>query len=137
MDEQDKSGGFRVTDRRRFTETGAEREDPPSNDGPAPSSDPASPQSESEPAEPVTLSTFVLGLSTQALLLLGEIPDPESGTPARDLVGAKHMIDILGILKEKTRNNLEQAEEALLESVLYDLRMRYVELVRGAKKEGA
>jgi hypothetical protein len=137
MDEQDKSGGFRVTDRRRFTETGAEREAPPSNDGPAPSSDPAPPQSESEPAEPVTLSTFVLGLSTQALLLLGEIPDPESGTPARDLVGAKHMIDILGILKEKTRNNLEQAEEALLESVLYDLRMRYVELVRGAKKEGA
>jgi hypothetical protein len=137
MDEQDKSSGFRVTDRRRFTETGTVREDPPSNDGPAPSSDPAPPQSESEPVEPVTLSTFVLGLSTQALLLLGEIPDPESGTPVRDLVGAKHMIDILGILKEKTRNNLEQAEEALLESVLYDLRMRYVELVRGAKKEGA
>ncbi|MCI0636564.1 MAG: DUF1844 domain-containing protein [Actinobacteria bacterium] len=87
--------------------------------------------------EPVSFSTFVLGLSTQALMLLGEIPDPSSGQTARDLVGSKHVIDILGILRDKTRNNLEQAEEHLLDSILYDLRMRYVELVRGAKKEEA
>lgn len=54
----------------------------------------------------------------------------------RDLGAAKHVIDILGILREKTRNNLEQGEESLLDSVLYDLRMRYVELVRGGVKEG-
>jgi hypothetical protein len=46
------------------------------------------------------------------------------------------VIDILGILKDKTRGNLEQAEERLLEAVLYDLRMKYVEIVRGSK-EGA
>jgi hypothetical protein len=45
------------------------------------------------------------------------------------------VIDILGILREKTRSNLEPGEESLLDSVLYDLRMRYVELVRGGVKE--
>ena len=55
----------------------------------------------------------------------------------RDLGAARHVIDILGILQAKTKNNLEQAEERLLEAVLYDLRMRYVELVRGTSKEEA
>src|SRR5439155_531387 len=56
--------------------------------------------------EPVTFSTFVLGLSTQALLHLGEIPNPMTRALERDLVAAKHVIDILGILREKTRSNL-------------------------------
>ena len=86
--------------------------------------------------EPVTFSSFVLGLSTQALLHLGEIPNPLSEAVERDLDAAKQVIDFLGILREKTRNNLEQGEETLLDSVLYDLRMRYVELVRPAMKEG-
>jgi hypothetical protein len=55
----------------------------------------------------------------------------------RDLGAAKHVIDIIGILRDKTRNNLDQSEETLLDSVLYDLRMRYVELVRRGTKEGA
>ena len=82
------------------------------------------------------LVAFVLGLSTQALLHLGEIPNPVSKAIERDLVAAKQVIDILGILREKTRNNLESAEESLLDSMLYDLRMRYVQLVRGSSKEG-
>ena len=49
---------------------------------------------------------------------------------------SKQLIDILGMLREKTRNNLEPGEESLLDSVLYDLRMRYVELVRQKPKEG-
>ncbi|HXJ36319.1 MAG TPA: DUF1844 domain-containing protein [Candidatus Eisenbacteria bacterium] len=140
MDEhQDKPGGFRVTDRRRFTDAGQEREpgdETPGEGGAAPAGGPAG-SPDSEPAEPVTFSTFLLGLSTQALLHLGEIPDPTSGQTERDLVAAKHVIDIIGILQQKTKNNLEQAETGLLESVLYDLRMRYVALVRGTKKEGS
>src|SRR5262249_680583 len=89
------------------------------------------------PDEPVSFSTFILGLSTQALLHLGDIESPMSGQVERDLPAARHVIDILGILQAKTRNNLEQAEERLLEAVLYDLRMRYVELVRGTSKEEA
>ena len=48
----------------------------------------------------------------------------------RDLEAAKHVIDILGILQEKTRNNLDPGEDSLLASVLYDLRLRYVDLTR-------
>ena len=73
----------------------------------------------------------------KALLHLGEIEDPMSGRLDRDLGAAKHVIDILGILKDKTKGNLEQSEERLLDAVLYDLRMRYVELMRGSPKEEA
>jgi hypothetical protein len=84
---------------------------------------------------PVTFSSFLLGLSTQALLLLGEIPNPVSGQIETDLVAAKHVIDILGVLETKTRGNLDAAEHTLVESVLYDLRIRYVEIVQRQSKE--
>src|SRR5262245_25644806 len=83
----------------------------------------------------VTFSSFLLGLSTQALLHLGEIPNPAGGQAETDLVAAKQVIDILGMLEAKTRGNLEQAEQGLVESVLYDLRMKYVELRRRNAKE--
>lgn len=134
-DEQEKSGGFRVTDRRRFTESGAERDAAAPDSASPEASGGAEPFGSHEPPAAVTFSTFVLGLSTQALLLLGEIPDPQTGKQDRDLVEAKQVIDILGLLKAKTLNNLEQSEEGLLDSVLYDLRIRYVELVRGPKKK--
>ena len=141
-EEKDPSRGFRVTDRRRFSDEGEARdvdeapEQAAAQDAPIPREPaPATPTGEGlGPEEPVSFSTFVLGLSTQALLHLGEIEDPAIGRLERDLAAAKHVIDILGILKDKTRGNLEQAEERLLEAVLYDLRMKYVELVRGSKE---
>src|SRR5262249_39229000 len=110
--EQDKEErrGFQVKDRRRFSETGEARSGAREEAGeePAPASraasEPSSPPHPSAPEEPVTFSTFVLGLSTQALLHLGEIADPVSGAVERDLGAAKHVIDILAILGEKTRN---------------------------------
>ena len=126
MDEQQEKPGFRVTDRRRFAGAGDEG---------APSGAEAEPEGPRPESEPVTFSTFVLGLSTQALLHLGEIASPLDGKVEQDLPAAKHVIDILGILRDKTRGNLERAEEQLLDSMLYDLRMRYVELVRGGKKK--
>ena len=126
---------FQVKDRRRFSETGEARAEG-ADESARPSAPPPPPAAE-EPRgdEPVSFSTFVLGLSTQALLHLGEIPDPASNTTQRDLGAAKHVIDILAILREKTRSNLEPDEEALLDSMLYDLRMRYVELARRVTKE--
>jgi hypothetical protein len=53
-----------------------------------------------------------------------------SGGVARDLGAARQIIDILGILREKTRGNLDRGEEKLLEEILYDLRIRYVEAVK-------
>lgn len=146
MDE-DREGqrGFTVKDRRRFSETGDAREaatapspePPPSGPGPTPPPppEPTAPPAEGAAGEPVTFSTFVLGLSTQALLHLGEIPNPVTRALETDLDAARQLIDILGILAEKTRNNLEPGEQSLLESALYDLRMRYVELRRAGAKE--
>ena len=142
VDDKDSSRGFRVTDRRRFSDEGETREDegsPGSEPEAAPAPEPQAPQAAAPtpaPDEVVSFSTFLLGLSTQALLHLGEIEDPASGRVERDLGAAKHVIDILGILQGKTRGNLEQGEEQLLDAVLYDLRMRYVELVRGPSREG-
>jgi len=143
--DKDSSRGFRVTDRRRFADGEAHAEEtadaateagtvPPPEAAPACGAEgTAAPM----PEEPVSFSTFILGLSTQALLHLGDIESPVSGRVERDLGAARHVIDILGILEAKTKNNLEQAEAQLLEAVLYDLRMRYVELVRGTPKEEA
>lgn len=135
-EEKEERRGFRVTDRRRFVE-GADTGDAPET-APPPPSDPPPAHADEPPAadEPVTFATFVLGLSTQALLHLGEIENPMTGRVERDLVAAKQVIDILGILHEKTRNNLDASEERLLDSMLYDLRMRYVDLARGEVKEG-
>ena len=136
--EKEERRGFRVTDRRRFAETGEARGDePPEAAAEAPPAGQRSEPSKAPPgqsgqaiSEPVSFSTFVLGLSTQVLLHLGEIPNPMTNAVERDLEAAKHVIDILGVLQEKTRNNLDPGEQTLLASVLYDVRMRYVELVR-------
>ncbi len=137
-DDKEERRGFQVRDRRRFSDSGEARPDvaeetaePPPRPAAAESAAPGTAPAD----EPVTFSTFVLGLSTQALLHLGEIPNPMTRALERDLGAAKHVIDILGILQEKTRSNLEPGEASLLDSVLYDLRMRYVELVRGGMKE--
>jgi hypothetical protein len=137
MDEDsEERRGFRVTDRRRFSDTGEARGGVGAGTEPVEAPAAGQPPPRTNAEEPVTFSTLVLGLSTQALLHLGEIPSPDSGAIERDLAAAKHVIDILGILGEKTRNNLEPGEQTLLNSVLYDLRIRYVELVPPSVKEG-
>ncbi len=85
---------------------------------------------DAEAAAEINFSTFIVGLSTQALLHLGEIPDPATGQQARDLTGAQQLIDILGMLQEKSRGNLEPGEQSLIEAILFDLRMKYVEIAR-------
>ena len=83
---------------------------------------------------PPTFATFVLSLSTSALLQLGAIEDSsKEGAPARepDLAMARHTIDILEVLSEKTRGNLDEREEELLSGVLHDLHMRFVEAQKG------
>lgn len=74
--------------------------------------------------------TFVLSLNQNALMHLGDAPDPATGAPQRDLALARQTIDLLALLQDKTRNNLTGEEEQVLHQVLYDLRMRYVEVSR-------
>ena len=78
----------------------------------------------------LTFASFVVGLSTEALALMGEMPHPATGERMHDLLGAQQLIDIIAILQTKTRGNLTHDEEALLEAILFDLRMKYVEKAR-------
>jgi hypothetical protein len=71
-------------------------------------------------------SSFIFSLSTSALLHLGEVPDPLTQKRERDLPLAKQTIDILGMLREKTRGNLTPDEEKLMDNILADLRWRYI-----------
>jgi hypothetical protein len=73
-----------------------------------------------------TFSTFVLSLASSALVQLGEVADPESGKMAQDQAMAKHSIDILAMLQDKTTNGLDKDESRLLDGLLYELRMKYV-----------
>jgi hypothetical protein len=74
----------------------------------------------------VNFSSFLLSISSSILLHLGEIADPQSGEKKKDLALAKQSIDIISLLKDKTKGNLTQEEEKLLDHLLYDLRMRFV-----------
>ncbi len=78
------------------------------------------------PLPEVNFVNFVFSLSTSALIQLGEIKDPQTQQQAKSLPLAKQTIDLIGMLREKTKGNLTSDEEKLVETVLYDLRMRYV-----------
>jgi hypothetical protein len=82
------------------------------------------------PLPEVNFSAFVYSLSTSALVHLGEIPEPITQKMDKNLPLAKQTIDILGILQEKTKGNLTHEEASLLDSFLYDLRMRYVKAMK-------
>jgi hypothetical protein len=70
---------------------------------------------------------FAASLYMSALMQLG-LAAPQGGKPQVDMMGARQTIDILGILKEKTKGNLAPAEENMLQNVLYELRMAYLEV---------
>ena len=89
------------------------------------------PDKSGEPAlPPVDFATFVLSLGSSALMHLGEVEVPGAGTYEKNLPMAKHSIDILSMLEDKTRGNLDPAEGQLLENLLFDLRLRYLEASR-------
>jgi hypothetical protein len=81
------------------------------------------------PQPEITFSSLILSLSSTAFMHLGALPDPNSGKTEKNLLLAKQTIDLLGVLREKTRNNLDQDEENLFEHLLYDLRMAYIKEV--------
>lgn len=139
VDEEKETRGFKVEDRRRFSADGEARPEAAATDAPAaPPQAAAEPGPKAAPPPPapgkgvaeVSFSALVISLSTQAMVLLGEIPDPSTRAPAADLDGARQVIDILGMLQLKTRGNLDEAESGLIESALFDLRMQYVQRAR-------
>ena len=82
------------------------------------------------PLPEVNFNSLIFSLSSSALLHLGEIADPHTGEKKEDIALAKHSIDTIGMLKEKTKGNLTEEEEKFLDSILTDLRWRYVKATK-------
>ena len=78
----------------------------------------------------LTFSTFILSLSTSVLVNLGELPDPLKNEKDINLPLAKQTIGIIEMLMEKTKGNLTEDEDRLIDSMLYDLRMKYIEAAK-------
>jgi hypothetical protein len=88
----------------------------------------AHPAHDEAPAMPeIDFGMFVMSLASSVLVHLGEIEHPDSHERHANLALAKQTLDILGMLKDKTRGNLTQEETQVLENLLYDLRMKYVD----------
>ena len=83
----------------------------------------------------LTFTAFVVSLATTAAIHFGDLVDPASGAPTEsNLDGAAQMIDILSLLEEKTRGHLTAEERQVLEQVLYELRMRFIEAKNGGRR---
>ncbi len=139
MEEETKGKGFVIKDRRMFTETGEARQEKAEaqeEKRPEPPEEPAGKPAEEarnreeprreQPMPEMNFSNFVISLSTSVMLHFGDFPDPATKKAERNLVAAKQTIDILGMLKEKTKDNLEPDEQGLLDAMLFELRMRFV-----------
>ena len=94
------------------------------------------PESGQDEATAVTFVGFVLSLAHTAAFHFGDVPDPVTGQSAQtNLAAAQQIIDILAMMEQKTRGNLTAEERQLLEQLLYELRMRYVEAGKAASSE--
>jgi len=133
---------IKVKDRRTFTEeadadepagagraTEAERE--ATRDAYAEAAGECVEPDQDRPLPPVDFSTLVLSIAQGALMNLGELEDPETGEKSENFALARHNIDLLSLLQDKTRGNLDHDEQKLIENLLYDLRMKYVSQCRG------
>ena len=82
---------------------------------------------------PASFATLVSSIVTQILFALGAFADPQTGRRYRNLALAKHHIDVLGILEEKTKGNLTPEEKQLLDNALYEVRMAFVQAAQGGR----
>ena len=102
----------------------AAKEETPSKEEPSAKEEPPA-QAEGQDFE-LNFSTFVLSLSSSAFYHLRDIPDPMTGKKEENLPAVKQTIDILIMLQEKTKNNLDAEEAKLMEQLVYELQMKYV-----------
>ncbi len=134
MPEKEDSPGFKVVDRRGFASDGSRREEEPSPDPGPPKVAAKPPATErpfadaEDPLGPSGFETIVSYLSTTAFFQLGLLPGPGGERIPPDLVNARRTIDMLEVLQQKTRGNLTAAETQMLEEVLYEMRMSFVEI---------
>ena len=151
-EEKNESGGFKVVDKRSFTADGTRREGegergeaearepaaPSRPPGPAREPSGSAPRPAPARAEPELEEEFEVGaagfdtlvsyLSTTAMFQMGLLAGPGGERTPADLVNARRTIDLLDVLQRKTQGNLIADETKLLDDVLYELRLTYVEI---------
>ncbi len=134
-DDKDSASGFKVVDKRTFATDGTRRPDVPEDEergtpsAPPPPSAARSTQPSVPAAEPDEgFETLVSYLSTTAMFQLGALPGPSGERIPADMPNARRTIELLEVLQRKTRGNLTPDESRLLEDVLYELRMSYLEI---------
>ncbi len=137
MDNNDEKS-FSVKDRRAFTEDGDIRPESSKNENAEEVKDSStevesaaqeSAEGVSENAMPfpeINFASFILSLHTSVLFHFGDLKDPVTEQTARNLPAAKQTIDLISMLQEKTKGNLDEYEQKLVEEVLFELKMRYV-----------
>ncbi|MGD9160374.1 MAG: DUF1844 domain-containing protein [Desulfobacteraceae bacterium] len=133
METEDK--GFTVRDRRSFDEEGDIKDEKETTGAKEPEQQTKEEQKETEstqapPLPEVNFNSLIFSLSSSALLHIGEIADPQTGEKRVDLPMAKHSIDIISMLKDKTKGNLDNEEQQFIDNILTDLRLRYVKAVK-------
>ncbi len=133
MAESEEEKGFKVTDKRRVTLDDQGTDSPKAE--PPPKMDQDIKEEEEKPGR-IDFSTFILSLGSSTLTLLGVVEDPIKREKIVNLPQAREMIDLLTILQEKTKGNLSKEEGILLDNLLFDLRMRYVEKKEKSNKQG-
>lgn len=114
---------FKVTDRR------GRREGPP-RQSPTPPSGSSAPEQQPIGATPAELSALLVMFANSALVSLGVVAEPGAAEPRVDLDRARSAIDILLMLRDKTQGNRSEQESRLLEEIVYDLQMRFVQATR-------
>ncbi len=165
MTEREEEGTIKVTDRRKFNLDGSVREgveiEPEQPKQETPESDIIASPNEAEPTsvitdenapgetaeedfnpedypgadDPASFVNFLSTLATNAVAALGGMPHPVTGQRTLDLETGKFWIDVLAMLREKTKGNLHPKESQLLEGLLGDLQMQYVQLVRATEEK--
>ena len=117
VDKEEK--GFVIKDKRFFSEEGEKKDKREKKES-------KTEQKRKVPLPEISFNGLIFSLSSSALIYLGEVPDPNTNRKTKDLELAKHTIDTISMLKEKTKGNLTEEEEKFVDSVLADLRWRYV-----------
>ena len=123
-DENKEEKGFTVTDRRFSSQSEEEKK---SSDAYKEELREAEKVKKDDSQLKIDFSSFVLSLSTSALIQLGKINDPITKKADKNLEAAKQTIDILSIIQQKTKGNLTSEEQSVMDSSLYDLRMMFID----------
>jgi hypothetical protein len=135
MTKEQEEQGFRVTDKRGFREDGEPVDQEPQKDAreedtplveQSSAKEEKPPDKELPPRPPIDFPSYILSYYTQGCVLLGEVPNPITNKKEEHIEEAKHIVDILSMLEQKTKGNLSKEEKQLIESVLYELRMKYM-----------